>query len=134
MGQNIIDKSTESSIPYNELDYQIIPLVDLLNRIGYKTQFSCWGHNERETINIIFDESVTDKKIDNLMRYIHTNKPHCNLWFKKWKRICSEKICENWIMEFNGTYGYEDENDMNKYRHYYDILSFLCKFTVDAEL
>lgn len=82
-----------------EIDDDCVDLVLFFNEVGLKTKYSCQGHRENESFQIVFDESVTDDQIKDFLK-VNLNKfGHSNAVgkFSKWYRYMSGELVSNWL-------------------------------------
>ena len=97
---NVTDTNVENIQYPDDMDKECIPLCDLFNVIGLKTQFSCCGHGDAP-FKIIFEDSVTDEK---MCRFIELLSQTCNYTpiigaFLKWTRKVDDEIASNWTYQ-----------------------------------
>lgn len=94
------EKFYEANIPYDDLDQDLIPILDILNfQYGIKTEYSCVGHNINEKGYILFDKEVTDDQIFKIHNRLLA-KNSCTQYFYKWLRSVDSKSQANWVIEF----------------------------------
>lgn len=96
----------------SEIDPLCIPMVNLFNKIGLKTEYSCQGHKNKEDKEnfkfwIMFDSTVDDEDIVSFLQKMTTpSKDYPSLTttlagnFYKWVRIAGEnELLVNWMYE-----------------------------------
>jgi len=99
VNQEMYKRFEEAGIPYFEIDKEMLPLIDVLNfDLGLKTKYCCYGHKDSDQIYVIFDESVSEQKILDLI-YKRNSWTLPSLWFYKWYRPAKNKILVNWKAE-----------------------------------
>ena len=132
-------KFYDNNIPFEDIDPEMIDIIDVLNfQCGYKTEFCCYGHDDLNLVQIIFDSKVSDKMMYKLINHIHSwhGNPQIQMYghFTKWARILKdglvvynidnsfdikfnkkEKLKTNWLWE--GIYN-RDESFINEKREY----------------
>lgn len=92
-----------SNIKWSEIDVNIRELVRLFNEAGFKTEFSCVGHNRHEPVYIVFDESVTQEQVEELI--LTSCMPYRYYgFFYYWVRrgtdgVMNPKIWKNWMFK-----------------------------------
>lgn len=92
----------QSGIDYDDLDEELIKILYLLNfKLGIKTKFSCYGHEERDQFYIMFDESCDFNKLEKFAEIVAERISGGDLTFKYWIRRTS-KVLKNWMCETNG--------------------------------
>lgn len=100
-------------VPYKDIkqtDPCIVPLLILLNELGYGTKYSCQGHYDHEESYVMFKDKVGDEEIMILITSIQkeVNKKHCwwitSAWsFNKWTRAISEnEFPSNYLLKIRG--------------------------------
>lgn len=121
-------------IPYDDIDAQVIPLVDVLNFVvGIPTEFSCYGHGDSEdgghkNIHIVFDEVVSDEEIYHLAEYLGRKLGYF-VAFSKWVRAFDETsgLFENWIME--SIYSWSVEDCKEKQEYFAELIKTLKEYS-----
>jgi hypothetical protein len=133
--QDIIERFHKNNIPYKEIDKEMIEMIDILNfKCNLKTKFCCFGHQTREPIIIIFDESIKEEDIENLLLnfkfssicWINNDLSKvitASLSFNKWVRY-NYCILKNWTMEIKITNS-ENMDDIN------DIKIKMLKYIIE---
>lgn len=115
-----------NKIPYDEIDTLCIPLVKFFNSIGLTTQFCCQGHETGDNFYIVFDESVSDKQIDEVILKYRTEKYYAPYGqFYKWRRNLTARggIVSNWMYQVDH-YDYKTNQKMSQE----DLKVFLSKY------
>lgn len=97
---NVVNNYLKSlNISVEELDYEILELVYVFNKIGLTTEFSCCGHHSYEYPEIIFDKSVTDKQIIKVAETLLETNDFIGS-FDKWVRnshsVGNNEVMINW--------------------------------------
>lgn len=107
------DITSRHSVPYKDIkqtDPCIIPLLILLNELGYETKYSCQGHYDHEETYVMFGDEIGDEEIVTLISSIQeeVNKKHSwwitNNWsFNRWTRAISENsFPSNYLLKIRG--------------------------------
>lgn len=117
----IYNKDAKIDISYGDMDEKIIPLVELFNKIGLKTEFSCEGHPGygRHIASVTFDESVKDEDIIELIELTKGIALYGR--FYKWYRPVAELtksgftgkfiVESNWVYRSDISTFYTDNQD-----------------------
>lgn len=92
------------NLPLEEIDPKCREFVYLLNKYGFKTIYCCQGHKNGSQYYIMFDESVTDEKICELIFKLWRGySPSYD--FNKWVRIVEDygkpRMLKNWVYSIN---------------------------------
>jgi hypothetical protein len=96
------------TIPYQDLDVELIELIDLLNyKLNYKTKFSCFGHNNEDHLYIMFDDSVSFNDFEPFAERIADNFNCKHLTCKYWVRKGLKRTLKNWMIETNGKQSFD---------------------------
>lgn len=106
---NIKERFLTHNIPYGDIDKEMLEIIDILNfQLGFKTEFCCFGHKNKDDIQIIFDNCVTDEMIERIALKM-TNKIYYIGCFNKWlRKIDNNIIASNWIYQFGLEMNYTD--------------------------
>lgn len=122
--KNLRDKFIENGIPYDDIDPEMIDILDVLNfHLGLKTQFCCYGHDDKTRTHVIFDKVVTDEMIYNLAE--QSGQSYMQINFNKWVR--HYPVMTNWFLELGVSF--KDPNDALKRIHLDNVVECLrgCK-------
>ncbi|WP_411735067.1 hypothetical protein [Paenibacillus sp. M2] len=99
------EKFTEHSIPYNDIDKEMLEIIDLLNfRANLKTKYCCIGHKEIDRLYVMFDEDVDSNFINQFANNVLSEIPNShhlvfNYWIRVVGRYHSSQVKRNWMME-----------------------------------
>lgn len=121
---NIVrERFLKHNIPYDDLDFEMIEIIDVLNfHLGFTTEFCCYGHDNKTRTYIIFNESVTDEQILSLAELVSLDwKNH--IFFYKWVRGVNGEIKSNWKLEISLLF--EDPYNPRKKAHLDKIVELL---------
>lgn len=82
------------------IDAKCVDLVELFNRIGLKTEYSCCGHRV-SNFYIMFDQVVTDEKIAVFLSRVSVGKKHTPLVGRivKWVRYVDGAMTSCWMYQ-----------------------------------
>jgi hypothetical protein len=106
-------KFIRNGIPYDELDVEMVPVLDLLNfQLGIETKFCCYGHKPKEKSYIMFGDQVEDSQIQRLVEATNSISSHRLKFFKWMRKPCDGDILNNWILEIEN---YENLKSKEKY-------------------
>jgi hypothetical protein len=119
------ERFLKAGIPYDDIDKELIPIIDLLNfKLNIKTEFCCYGHKTNEQGYIVFDKSVSDEEIQKLFAVLKVdNNDYCFL-FNKWLRRANDIILQNWTIHFPNYQCFlinESNIELYEYNRKYDV-------------
>ncbi|MCD3321132.1 hypothetical protein G8V07_12515 [Clostridium botulinum D/C] len=95
---NTKQKPAPKTVPYDKIDKELIEVIKLLNDKGFKTKHCCWGHRSRESVFILFDQSINKRDMAKLSYKLR------DFYYKsyEWMRYCEPKedVWSNWVLEY----------------------------------
>lgn len=126
------EKFIDGGIPYDDLDKQMIPLIDVLNfHLNIKTKYCCYGHGGElsRRMYVMFDDHVDDQKLIDLLKYLTEDQIYIQgVTMNKWYRKVDQEIECNWIMK--SALGWKTENPPGKEEWLNDLVDKLYKYNI----